>query len=288
MQDTPQSLFDYDTAFSRNIGLVTTEEQALLRSKTIAIPGMGGGGGAHLITLVRHGFEHFKIADLDAYELKNFNRQYGARIDTIGRSKIEVMQEEALKINPNCQFELFPNGIDESNINGFLSGVDLCVDALDAFAVETRRLCFNRALDLNIPVITAGPIGFGSAFLIFLPGGPNFDEYFAVHEQTPYHDKLLSFFVGLVPRLLQRPYMQRVSLEEKRGPSSVASINIGAGIAAIYAIKVLLRKGTIHAVPYYHQYDVMRERYVRGRLWFNNRGPLQRIKLLLAKYLVRD
>ncbi len=283
-----QNDFDYEVAFSRNIGLITAEEQHLIRKSVIAIPGMGGGGGSHLIALVRQGFEKFKISDMDAYELKNFNRQYGARLDTVGRNKVEVMKEEALKINPNCEFELFPDGINADNIEAFLRGVNLSVDALDAFNVDTRRLYFNESLKRNIPVITTGPIGFGSAFLIFLPGGPTFDEYFAVHDRMSYMEKLLSFFVGLAPKMLQRGYMKRTNLEEKRGPSSMGSINICAGIMTIYALKILLNKGTVHAVPYYHQFDVMHEKYVMKRLWFYNKNPLQQIKIKLAQYLVHD
>ena len=41
----PTIEFDYTTAFSRNIGWITTEEQATLQHKRVAIAGMGGVGG---------------------------------------------------------------------------------------------------------------------------------------------------------------------------------------------------------------------------------------------------
>lgn len=287
---TPLSMrsFDYTEAFSRNIGLLTAEEQEKLRSFTIAIPGMGGVGGAHLISLVRQGFERFKIADIDTFELKNFNRQYGARLETIGKAKVAVMKEEALRINPHCQIEVYPQGVSEENMSEFLAGVHLSVDALDAFAVEMRRLFINESLRQNIPVISAGPIGFGTGFLVFKPDGPNFDDYFAITNKDAYEKKLISFFVGLVPKLLQLPYMKGTNLEEKRGPSSIGAIDLCAGVTAIYAIKLLLGKGNVRAVPYYHQYDVMRERYVSKRLWFGNRNPLQQLKIALAKQLTTD
>ena len=94
--------FNYDEAFSRNIGLFTLEEQDKLRRSHVAIAGMGGVGGVHLITLARTGIGNFTIADPDRFELANMNRQYGARVDTIGRSKVEVMAEGVRRINPEA------------------------------------------------------------------------------------------------------------------------------------------------------------------------------------------
>lgn len=280
--------FNYTETFSRNIGLLTEKEQQTLRNYTIAIPGMGGVGGAHLISLVRQGFEKFKIADLDVFEQKNMNRQYGARIDTIGKKKVEVMKKEAFAINPLCQIEVYDEGIQKENVDSFLEGVDLAIDALDAFSVEERRMFINGALERGIPALTAGPIGFSTAFLVFLPGGPSFDDYFSMHNEMSYKDKLTRFFVALVPALLQRSYMRGTNIEEKRGPSSIGAVNLCAGVTAIYALKILLKKGTIKAVPYYHQYDVMRERYVIGKLRWGNRGLLQRLKIALADRLTVD
>lgn len=280
-----QTSFQYEEAFSRNIGLLTEAEQQKLRECTIAIPGMGGVGGIHFISLVRQGFERFKIADIDAYEMKNMNRQFGARMDTVGRKKIEVMREEALKINPNCQIELYEQGVTPENIDQFLAGVDLAVDAIDIFEVETYRMFFNAAHEKRIPVIFAAPIGFSTAFLIFMPDSPSFDEYFNVRESTPYNDKLLHFLLGLVPSMLQRQYMNEsnVALKEHRGPSSVGSVNLCAGVVTINAVKILLGKGKVKAVPYYHQFDAMRDKYVVKRLWFGNRNPIQRLKMFVAK-----
>src|SRR5712671_2169680 len=87
------SIFVYDEAFSRNIGWVTEWEQLALRHKRIAIAGMGGVGGFHLLTLVRFGIGAFNIADGDVFDLVNFNRQAGAMLDSIGRSKVAVMAD---------------------------------------------------------------------------------------------------------------------------------------------------------------------------------------------------
>ena len=67
--------FYYRSAFSRNIGWVTETEQEVLRTKRIAIAGLGGVGGSHLLAFTRLGVGKFNISDLDVFELANFNRQ---------------------------------------------------------------------------------------------------------------------------------------------------------------------------------------------------------------------
>ena len=53
--------FSYEEAFSRNLGWLTEYEQQALRHKRIAIAGMGGVGGFHLLTLARFGIGAFNI-----------------------------------------------------------------------------------------------------------------------------------------------------------------------------------------------------------------------------------
>src|SRR5574340_1155553 len=81
--------FDYTQAFSRNIGWVTREEQAFLRTKRTAIAGLGGVGGVHLLTLARLGLSRFSLAEFDTFDLVNFNRQVGATVSSLGRPRSE-------------------------------------------------------------------------------------------------------------------------------------------------------------------------------------------------------
>ena len=103
--------FDYDEAFSRNLGWVTQTEQLLLRQKRIAIAGLGGVGGGHLVTLARLGIGAFHIADFDVFELANFNRQAGATMSALGRPKVDVLAAMARDINPELALETFPEGV---------------------------------------------------------------------------------------------------------------------------------------------------------------------------------
>ena len=146
--------WSYEEAFKRNRGLITEEEQEKLRNSRVAIAGMGGVGGVHLVTLARLGIGKFTIADPDVFEVANFNRQYGATISNLGRNKAEAMAETALDINPELDLRVMPEAVDEANVDEFLEGADLFVDGLDFFAIEARRLVFRRAAERGIWAIT--------------------------------------------------------------------------------------------------------------------------------------
>ena len=71
-------MFDYDEAFSRNLGWLTPQEQQRLRGARVAVAGMGGVGGVHVQGLARLGVGALNLTDFDSFELANFNRQAGA------------------------------------------------------------------------------------------------------------------------------------------------------------------------------------------------------------------
>src|SRR6478672_3015774 len=108
--------FSYAAAFDRNIGWFTDWEQQTLRTKRVAIAGMGGVGGFHLLTLARLGVGSFSIADFDRFEAANFNRQIGATVSSLGRPKAEVLEQMARDINPRLRISRFDEGVNDTNI----------------------------------------------------------------------------------------------------------------------------------------------------------------------------
>ncbi len=276
--------FAYDEAFSRNIGWVTEWEQIALNGKKVAIAGMGGVGGVHLLTLVRLGIGAFHIADMDTFEVANFNRQVGAATKTVGHPKVEVLAEMARDINPGLSVALFPEGVRDDNIDAFLDGVDLFVDGFDFFVLDMRAKVFARCADLGIPAITAAPIGMGAAYLIFMPGAMTFEEYFRLEGLTEKR-KYVKFLMGLTPRALHRNYIMdptRIDIAGRKGPSSMAAVQLCSGVVGAEALKILLGRGPILAAPHYHQFDAYRNRHVVRKLRWGNRNPLQIVKTRIA------
>ena len=277
--------FDYDQAFSRNVGWVTRAEQAALKGKRIAIAGMGGVGGVHLLTLARLGIGAFNIADFDVFDIVNFNRQAGAAMSTLGQPKADVMTRMARDINPQLDIRVFERGVDPDNLDAFLDGVDLFVDGLDFFAFGARQATFAACARKRIPAITAAPLGMGTAVLNFLPGGMSFEDYFQWGD-LPEEDKALRFLLGLAPAGLHFRYLvdpSAVDLAARKGPSTIMACQLCAGVAATEALKILLARPNLMSAPHGLHFDAYRHRLARTWRPGGNANPLQKLLISVAR-----
>ena len=277
--------FDYDEAFSRNLGWVTEAEQARLRACRVCIAGLGGVGGVYLLTLARLGIGAFSLADFDTFALANFNRQAGATVSSLGRPKLDVMIEMARDINPGLDIRRFEGGIDEHNVDAFLDGGDLYLDSLDFFVLALRAQVFARCAALGIPATTVAPLGMGAALLNFVPGGMTFEDYFGFEGQSS-TEQALRFLVGLSPSMLQMGYLadpSRVDFHAQRGPSTIVAVQLCSGIAAAQALKLLLGRGPLVTAPRGLHFDAYRNRMKTTWRPGGHRHPVQRLLLKIIK-----
>jgi hypothetical protein len=190
----------------------------------------------------------------------------------------------ALDINPALELRTFPNGINEDCLDEFLDGVDVYVDGLDFFAFSARRMTFAACEREGIPVVTAAPLGLGTALLVFGPGGMPFEDYFGF-EGCDEMEMAIRFLVGLSPAMLQRGYvvdMSRINLAERRGPSCIASCQLCAGVAAVEVLKLALNRQGVKLAPWGSQFDAYRMRYVKTWRPGGHRNPLQRLMQFLV------
>lgn len=279
------SEFNYDKAFSRNIGWVTSAEQNRLRNARIAIAGLGGVGGTHLLTLCRLGIGKFNIADFDHFEVHNFNRQAGAMVSTLDQPKAGVMARMALDINPTADVRVFDAGVTAENIDEFLKNVDIYVDSIDYFAVAARRMVFAACAERGIPAVTAAPLGMGVGFLYFKPGGITFDDYFLLEGQTR-REQLLRFMAGLAPKALHRHYLvapEAVSFSEERGPSTGMACDLCAGFTGTQVLKILLKRGKVRAAPWSMQFDAFHQKLSFAYRPGGNANPAQKLLLKIIR-----
>lgn len=285
--DLPPYWFDYDLAFSRNIGWLSELEQQRLREKRVAIAGMGGVGGVHMLTLARLGIGKFHVSDMDRFELGNFNRQIAAFKRTLGQPKVDSVVAMAKEINPELDVKIFGQGVNEANLEEFLEGVDVYIDGLDFFVLDIRRKLFTLARKKGIPCITAGPLGFGSGYIVFTPDGMSVEEYFRFEGKTQ-QQQYINFLMGLTPSLLHLRYLKdgsRVDMPNKKGPSTAIACMICAGVAACEAVKLMIGRGPVKAAPYYHHFDPYLGRFLIRKLRWGNNGPIQKLKTAFVAWI---
>ncbi|MGQ8364380.1 ThiF family adenylyltransferase [Glaciecola sp. 1036] len=278
--------FNYENAFSRNIGWLTPQEQNLLRSKKVAVAGCGGVGAEYIVSLARLGIQQFNISDFDDYEVHNFNRQAGAFMSTVGRQKADVMEQVALDINPESTIQSFKDGVNPENVDSFLDGVDCYVDGLDFFALEARILVYQKCQEKGIPVFIAAPIGMGVAMLNFLPGSMSYDQYFNFSAVETLEEKLVLFMVGLSPSLIQMKYLvypEGANFKAQKTPSTIAGVKLCGGVVASNVLKFLTNRGEIIKAPYAMHFDAYLNKLVKTKCAFGNKGPLQQLKYRIAK-----
>jgi molybdopterin/thiamine biosynthesis adenylyltransferase len=289
-ETNPVRSFDYELAFSRNIGWLTPDEQERLRVTRVAVAGLGGVGGAHVLTLARLGVGRFHIADFDRFELQNFNRQAGAFVSTLGQEKSDVLARMVRDINPEAETSVFGRGVTPDNVDAFLDGVDVYVDGIDFFAVDARRLLFAECHRRGIPAVTAAPLGMGVSFLYFSPRGMSFEKYFRL-EGHDRQEQLARFIAGLSPAMLQRNYIvvpETVDFNAQRGPSTGMACELCAGVATTEVLKLVLGRGVVRAAPWAMQFDAYRQRLRFTWRPFGNANPLQQLLLALVRPKLRS
>lgn len=280
--------FDYDLAFSRNHGITSTQEQARLRAATVAIAGMGGVGGDYLITLARAGIGNFRISDFDEFEVANFNRQYGATLSAIGKPKMDVMEVLAHDINPEAGIDTFGEGINEENIDAFLDGADVFIDAVEFFEVQTHRMIINACRERGIPAIFGVPLGFGVGMLVYTSEGMSFDDYFDIDYNASLEHQVLKMSLGCAPAGFHLKYVDpdSVDLSQRKAPSIASGCKLATGMVITQAILAILHPQELKPIPYYTCYDARLNKLKSERLWMGNRNPLQKLKFGIAKRLL--
>ena len=140
-------------AFSRTELLLGEKAMDKLSDAMVAVFGVGGVGSYTVEALARSGVGGIALFDDDKVCLTNINRQLIATRDTVGSSKVDVMRERVLSINPKCQVETHACFYTAKNADEFdFSHYAYIVDAIDT--VSSKLPLFERAKAAGIPIIS--------------------------------------------------------------------------------------------------------------------------------------
>lgn len=139
---------------SRTAMLIGQGGVSLLKTKHVAVFGIGGVGGHVCEALARAGVGALTLFDKDTVAESNINRQIVALRSTLGMPKAEVMAARILDINPECRVTAHtvfytPQNADEYPFGGY----DYIVDAVDTVAAKLTLI--ERAKAAGVPIISA-------------------------------------------------------------------------------------------------------------------------------------
>ena len=123
--------------FSRTALLLGEEGVERLHGSRVIVFGIGGVGGHAVEALVRAGVGAIDIVDNDDVSLTNLNRQLIATWDTIGKRKVDVMEERIKSVNPECKVVkhacfYLPETRDEFDFSSY----DYVIDAIDTVSAK--------------------------------------------------------------------------------------------------------------------------------------------------------
>ncbi len=112
--------------FQRNVPGITER----LQSSCIGIAGCGGLGSNVAVALVRAGIGKLILADFDAVEMSNLNRQHFF-LDDIGKFKAEALGNHLRAINPYVNLDIQVVSLSPNNLKHIFENADLLVEAFD-------------------------------------------------------------------------------------------------------------------------------------------------------------
>lgn len=147
--------------FNRLEKLITKEKLNILKSKTIAVFGLGGVGSYAFEAIVRSGVNNVIICDFDTVDITNINRQLVAYESTIGFLKTDVSEQRALDINPDVKIVKYSLKAARDSIEEILNlKPDFVIDAIDDVMAKTDLI--TQATNKNIKIISS--MGFANKF----------------------------------------------------------------------------------------------------------------------------
>ncbi len=133
--------------------LIGKEAVQKLEKAKVAIFGIGGVGSFVVEGLIRAGVGNLVLIDPDNISITNLNRQIHATHSTIGKSKVEVMKQRVLDINPDANVEIYKgNELEDGEENIINSSFSYVVDAVDTVTTKIRLI--ERAKKVNVPIIS--------------------------------------------------------------------------------------------------------------------------------------
>lgn len=140
--------------FKRTEMVIGEEALKKLNNTNILVVGIGGVGGYVVEALVRTGIGKITLIDNDVVSETNINRQIIASTKTLGKLKVDAMEERIKDINPDISVKKFNLFLTEENIKQLdIKKYDYVIDAIDT--VSSKLALIEQCKKENINIISS-------------------------------------------------------------------------------------------------------------------------------------
>ncbi len=148
----------YQTRFAGIARLYSDIGANRLKNAHVAVIGLGGVGSWTVEALARTGVGTLTLIDLDDIAESNVNRQLHALSSTFSQTKVDVLAERVLQINPDCIVHRIEDFVTKDNIADYINSQhNVVIDAIDAVAAKAALIAFSKRQ--KIKIITIGGAG---------------------------------------------------------------------------------------------------------------------------------
>jgi sulfur carrier protein ThiS adenylyltransferase len=127
-----------------------------IRSVKVGIAGAGGLGSNCALNLVRSGFCRLRIADFDAVDPSNLDRQFYFS-DQVGADKVSALKANLLRVCQDIEVDAVKKKIGKDNVEEMFGGCDIVAECLDTAECKTALL--EKLLQMGKTVVAVSGLG---------------------------------------------------------------------------------------------------------------------------------
>ncbi|MFB9147946.1 ThiF family adenylyltransferase [Halomonas alkalicola] len=178
--------------YSRQIMLaqIDIEGQERLLAGRALVVGAGGLGSPVALYLAAAGVGRLTLADADAVELSNLQRQIAHGEADLGRNKAESARDSARALNPGCTIETLTAHLEGEAMAAAVADADVVLDCTDRFS---SRYAINAACRAaGVPLVSGAAIRFSGQLAVFDPRDPDGPCYACLYPPDDRGDEALS------------------------------------------------------------------------------------------------
>lgn len=259
--------FTYHELVRRNQGYVSPVLQERIHQTRLLIAGCGVGSSI-AEAAVRLGFDKLILADGDAVELHNLNRQAYVASD-VGRKKVHALADRLLAIHPHASIQTYDGWVHPSNAALLVSNADLVLDTIDFLSLEGIVALHDECRRQEKPLISGISVGWGAMAIYFPPDGCTFREVFGLPTAGGVQDASYTKHFGKVlERVADRLNPEVVEALSKVFPAMEDNIpcpapHVSAGASNLASLVLtmairLLRGDPVTPAPHAITTDLMR------------------------------